>query len=112
MSPLARNNSSVGQDCNQVFRPIELEAPFSNGQILFLLEIFIELRIHRRELTECANPRKCVARSGREEEICNTISYSTSGTTSCNSFGSNCRKVILHIDIKTKQIKSEFKSSH
>src|SRR5271154_5676042 len=66
---LARHSRSAGKDRNHILRAIQLEAVFRDRQILSLLEIFVELRIDSRFLTERTNPRNSVPRGGREEEV-------------------------------------------
>src|SRR6516165_7879023 len=66
---LSWDYASGGQDRNHILRSIQLETIFSNCQILFLLEIFIELRVDSWHLTESSHPRHGVATSCGEEVI-------------------------------------------
>src|SRR6266571_41140 len=73
---LSWHYASCGQNRNHILRSIQLETIFSNGQILFLLEIFIELRVDSRHLPERSDPRHSVTTSRREEVVRHTRSQS------------------------------------
>src|SRR5688572_24871335 len=106
LNSLCRNCGERSQDDDHVLRTIKLEPVLTDREVLFLLEVLIELTVNSGHLSERTNPRRSIARGSREEEV----SHTSRDRNGVDGLGSNRRKVIADIDIKTEDIEPELKS--